>query len=192
MFFLPLLFQSTEVLAMCISSVCLILLGNIERNITLDEAVVKKQKQPSPTPHKRKPLCFYCSIEDLLSNSISAIPDIIIKKWMWTQKNVPLLFWLNCSHKMFFDKNTKRTPWRSGAGISVTALWLWKGRSCIADESHPTSPESKQGSFPSRLCCGWAKRSMDQWIVNAPSWNIILMLFPDWPPLLLILTGSVL
>lgn len=30
---------------------------------------------------------------------------------------------------MFSDKNTKRTPWRSGAGISVTALWLWEGHS---------------------------------------------------------------
>ena len=68
MLFLPLLFQSTKVLAMCLSSVCLILLGNIEKNITLDEIIVKKQKQPSPTPHKENPYGFivlsriYCQI----------------------------------------------------------------------------------------------------------------------------------
>lgn len=42
--FLPLLFQSTKVLAMCLSSVFLILLGKTEKNITLDEIVVKKKK----------------------------------------------------------------------------------------------------------------------------------------------------
>lgn len=92
----PFVFQSTNILDVCLSSICLILLGNTERNITLDEIVVEKQNQPSLTSHKRKPLLFYCSVEELLSNSILEFPDIITKKWMWAQKNVPLLFWVNC------------------------------------------------------------------------------------------------
>lgn len=54
MLFLPLVFQSTKVLAMCLSSVRLILLGNVERNITLDEIIVKKPKTTFPnTPQKK-------------------------------------------------------------------------------------------------------------------------------------------